>query len=112
MGNAPICQACSTDKGVRVQGNVQDADKIPDYYGCNNGVNKDPEGLVSLKRIQLREQGTCYKKIMWKYWVSFTIWNWLIAAEIQDGCVLRCCWLGNLGLSKVAHRMFWCVYKI
>lgn len=50
MGNAPICQACGTDKGVRVQGNVQDADKIPDYYGCNNGMNKDSEGLVSLKR--------------------------------------------------------------
>ncbi|XP_039194222.1 ankyrin-2 isoform X28 [Crotalus tigris] len=54
MGNAPICQACGTDKGVRVQGNVQDADKIPDYYGCNNGVNKDPEGLSDSNASFLR----------------------------------------------------------
>ncbi|KAG8134512.1 hypothetical protein E2320_007637 [Naja naja] len=54
MGNAPICQACGTDKGVRVQGNVQDADKIPDYYGYNNGVNKDPEGLSDSNASFLR----------------------------------------------------------
>ncbi|XP_058049667.1 ankyrin-2 isoform X10 [Ahaetulla prasina] len=54
MGNAPMCQACGTDKGVRVQGNVQDADKIPDYYGCNNGVNKDPEGLSDSNASFLR----------------------------------------------------------
>ncbi|KAM6441279.1 ankyrin-2 isoform 25-T26 [Liasis olivaceus] len=54
MGNAPICQACRTDKGVRVQGSVQDADKIPDYYGCNNGVSKDPEGLSDSNASFLR----------------------------------------------------------
>ncbi|XP_034298203.1 ankyrin-2 isoform X7 [Pantherophis guttatus] len=54
MGNAPICQACGTDKGVRVQGNVQDADKIPDYYGCNNGMNKDLEGLSDSNASFLR----------------------------------------------------------
>lgn len=52
MGNAPVCQACHTDKGVRVQGNIQDVDKIPDYYGCNNEEAKYPETLVSLKRRQ------------------------------------------------------------
>lgn len=48
MGNAPICQSCHSDKGVRAQGNIQDTDKIPDYYGYNNEESKDPEAVVSL----------------------------------------------------------------
>uniref|UniRef100_A0ABM5GJQ7 Ankyrin-2 isoform X23 n=1 Tax=Pogona vitticeps TaxID=103695 RepID=A0ABM5GJQ7_9SAUR len=54
MGNAPVCQACHTDKGVRVQGNIQDVDKIPDYYGCNNGENKDLEALSDSNASFLR----------------------------------------------------------
>lgn len=53
MGNVPLCQACQTNKGVSVQGNIQDVDKIPDYYGYNNSEDsKDLETLVSLKRVQ------------------------------------------------------------
>jgi len=48
MGNAPICQSCHSEKGLRTQGNIQDLDKIPDYYGCNSEESKDPEALVSL----------------------------------------------------------------
>ncbi|XP_042326247.1 ankyrin-2 [Sceloporus undulatus] len=54
MGNAPVCQACRTDKGVRVQGNIQDVDKIPDYYGCNNGESKDLEALSDSNASFLR----------------------------------------------------------
>ncbi|XP_062992174.1 ankyrin-2 [Elgaria multicarinata webbii] len=54
MGNAPVCQTCHTDKGVRVQGNMQDVDKIPDYYGCNNGESKDPEALSDSNASFLR----------------------------------------------------------
>lgn len=43
MGNAPICHSCHSDKGVRIQGNMQDLDKILDYYGCNS-----EESMVSL----------------------------------------------------------------
>ncbi|XP_062430070.1 ankyrin-2 isoform X7 [Rhea pennata] len=43
MGNAPICQSCHSDKGVRTQGNIQDLDKTPDYYGCNSEESKGPE---------------------------------------------------------------------
>ncbi|XP_062837392.1 ankyrin-2 isoform X44 [Anolis carolinensis] len=54
MGNAPVCQACRTDKGVRVQGNIQEVDKIPDYYGCNNGESKDLETLSDSNASFLR----------------------------------------------------------
>uniref|UniRef100_UPI0010A094AC ankyrin-3-like n=2 Tax=Podarcis TaxID=42163 RepID=UPI0010A094AC len=54
MGNAPVCQACHTDKGVRVQGNIQDVDKIPDYYGCNNEEAKYPETLSDSNASFLR----------------------------------------------------------
>ncbi|XP_061441279.1 ankyrin-2 isoform X7 [Rhineura floridana] len=55
MGNAPVCQACHTDKGVRVQGNMQDVDKIPDYYGCSNGEEStDPEALSDSNASFLR----------------------------------------------------------
>lgn len=47
MGNAPLCQACHTDKGVRLQGNIQDVEKFMDYYGCNSEDSKDPEAVVS-----------------------------------------------------------------
>ncbi|XP_065592929.1 ankyrin-2 [Cyrtonyx montezumae] len=43
MGNAPICQACHSDKGMRTPGNIQDLDRIPDYYGCNCEESKEPE---------------------------------------------------------------------
>ncbi|XP_053110656.1 ankyrin-2 isoform X28 [Hemicordylus capensis] len=54
MGNAPVCQACHTDKGVRVQGNIQDVDKIPDFYGCNNEDCKEPEVLSDSNASFLR----------------------------------------------------------
>ncbi|XP_077790086.1 ankyrin-2 isoform X28 [Podarcis muralis] len=54
MGNAPVCQACHTEKGVRVQGNIQDVDKIPDYYGCNNEEAKYPETLSDSNASFLR----------------------------------------------------------
>lgn len=47
MGNAPVCQSCHTVKSIRAQGNIQDLDKIPDYYGYNNEESKDPEAQVS-----------------------------------------------------------------
>eukprot|EP00076_Gallus_gallus_P040448 XP_025005986.1 ankyrin-2 isoform X28 [Gallus gallus] len=43
MGNAPICHACHSDKGMRTPGNIQDLDRIPDYYGCNCEESKEPE---------------------------------------------------------------------
>ncbi|XP_016153265.1 PREDICTED: ankyrin-2 isoform X10 [Ficedula albicollis] len=43
MGNAPICQACHSEKGLRTQGNIQDLDKTPDYYGYNSEESKEPE---------------------------------------------------------------------
>lgn len=48
MGNAPICQACHSDKGLRTHGNIQDLDKNSDYYGCNSEESKEPQALVSL----------------------------------------------------------------
>lgn len=48
MGNAPICQACHSEKGLRTQGNIQDLDRTPDYYGYNSEESKEPEALVSL----------------------------------------------------------------
>lgn len=47
MGNAPICQACHSEKGLRTHGNIQDLDKTPDYYGYNSEESKEPEALVS-----------------------------------------------------------------
>ncbi|XP_042726686.1 ankyrin-2 isoform X14 [Lagopus leucura] len=43
MGNAPVCHACHSDKGMRTPGNMQDLDRIPDYYGCNCEESKEPE---------------------------------------------------------------------
>ncbi|XP_026703218.1 ankyrin-2 isoform X31 [Athene cunicularia] len=54
MGNAPICQFCHSDKGLRAQGNVQDLDKTPDYYGCNSEESKDPEALSDSNASFLR----------------------------------------------------------
>ncbi|XP_065542220.1 ankyrin-2 isoform X3 [Lathamus discolor] len=54
MGNAPICQSCNSDKGVRTQGNMQDLDKILDYYGCNSEERKDPEAMSDSNASFLR----------------------------------------------------------
>ncbi|KAM6401719.1 ankyrin-2 isoform 32-T32 [Pluvialis apricaria] len=54
MGNAPICQACHSGKGLRTQGNIQDLDKTPDYYGCNSEESKDPEALSDSNASFLR----------------------------------------------------------
>ncbi|XP_010001158.1 PREDICTED: ankyrin-2 [Chaetura pelagica] len=54
MGNAPICQACHSEKGLRAQGNIQDLDKTPDYYGCNSEESKDPEALSDSNASFLR----------------------------------------------------------
>ncbi|XP_052669416.1 ankyrin-2 isoform X31 [Harpia harpyja] len=54
MGNAPICQSCHSDKGLRTQGNIQDLDKTPDYYGCNSEESKDPEALSDSNASFLR----------------------------------------------------------
>ncbi|XP_062476864.1 ankyrin-2 isoform X28 [Pezoporus occidentalis] len=54
MGNAPICQSCHSDKGVRTQGNIQDLDKILDYYGCNSEESKDPEAVSDSNASFLR----------------------------------------------------------
>ncbi|XP_074849516.1 ankyrin-2 isoform X2 [Carettochelys insculpta] len=43
MGNAPVCQSCHTSKSIRAHGNIQDLDKISDYYGYNNEESKAPE---------------------------------------------------------------------
>ncbi|XP_015266493.1 PREDICTED: ankyrin-2 [Gekko japonicus] len=54
MGNAPLCQACHTDKGVRLQGNIQDVDKFMDYYGCNSEDSNDPEAVSDSNASFLR----------------------------------------------------------
>ncbi|KAM9027246.1 ankyrin-2 isoform 8-T8 [Ara ararauna] len=54
MGNAPICQSCHSDKGVRTRGNMQDLDKILDYYGCNSEESKDPEAMSDSNASFLR----------------------------------------------------------
>ncbi|XP_044911891.1 ankyrin-2 isoform X17 [Felis catus] len=36
MGNAALCPSCHADKSVRVHGHMQELDRTPDYYGCNN----------------------------------------------------------------------------
>ncbi|XP_037249527.1 ankyrin-2 isoform X24 [Falco rusticolus] len=54
MGNAPICQSCHSDKGLRAQGNIQDLDKTPDYYGCNSEASKEPEALSDSNASFLR----------------------------------------------------------
>ncbi|XP_040440973.1 ankyrin-2 isoform X27 [Falco naumanni] len=54
MGNAPICQSCHSDKGLRTQGNIQDLDKTPDYYGCNSEASKEPEALSDSNASFLR----------------------------------------------------------
>ncbi|KAM5255850.1 ankyrin-2 [Ctenodactylus gundi] len=36
MGNAALCSSCHADKSVRAQGNMQELDKTPEYYGCNS----------------------------------------------------------------------------
>ncbi|XP_071600200.1 ankyrin-2 isoform X35 [Heliangelus exortis] len=54
MGNAPLCQACHSEKGLQTQGNIQDLDKSPDYYGCNSEESKDPEALSDSNASFLR----------------------------------------------------------
>ncbi|KAM6429535.1 ankyrin-2 isoform 1-T1 [Rhynochetos jubatus] len=54
MGNAPICQSCHSNKGLRTQGNIQDLDKTPDYYGCNCEEGRDPEALSDSNASFLR----------------------------------------------------------
>ncbi|XP_077156633.1 ankyrin-2 isoform X7 [Paroedura picta] len=54
MGNAPLCQTCHTDKGVRLQGNIQDVEKFMDYYGCNSEDSKDPEAVSDSNASFLR----------------------------------------------------------
>ncbi|XP_068260437.1 ankyrin-2 isoform X8 [Nyctibius grandis] len=54
MGNAPICQACHSEKGLRTPGNIQDLDKTPDYYGCNSEESKEPEALSDSNASFLR----------------------------------------------------------
>ncbi|XP_048159975.1 ankyrin-2-like isoform X18 [Corvus hawaiiensis] len=54
MGNAPICQACHSEKGLRTQGNIQDLDKTPDYYGYNSEESKEPEALSDSNASFLR----------------------------------------------------------
>ncbi|XP_030305970.1 ankyrin-2 isoform X7 [Calypte anna] len=54
MGNAPLCQACHSEKGLQTQGNIQDLDKTPDYYGCNSEESKDPEALSDSNASFLR----------------------------------------------------------
>ncbi|XP_066852986.1 ankyrin-2 isoform X16 [Anser cygnoides] len=54
MGNAPLCQSCHSDKGVRAPGNLQDLDKTPDYYGCNSEESKDPQALSDSNASFLR----------------------------------------------------------
>ncbi|KAJ7417583.1 ankyrin-2-like protein [Willisornis vidua] len=54
MGNAPICQSCHSEKGVRAQGNIQELDKTPDYYGFNSEESKDPAALSDSNASFLR----------------------------------------------------------
>ncbi|XP_066174475.1 ankyrin-2 isoform X20 [Sylvia atricapilla] len=54
MGNAPICQACHSEKGLRTPGNIQDLDKTPDYYGYNSEESKEPEALSDSNASFLR----------------------------------------------------------
>ncbi|XP_066040914.1 ankyrin-2 isoform X6 [Chamaea fasciata] len=54
MGNAPICQACHSEKGLRTQGNIQDLDKTPDYYGYKSEESKEPEALSDSNASFLR----------------------------------------------------------
>ncbi|XP_064918295.1 ankyrin-2 isoform X32 [Columba livia] len=54
MGNAPICQACHSDKGLRTHGNIQDLDKNSDYYGCNSEESKEPQALSDSNASFLR----------------------------------------------------------
>ncbi|KAM5159119.1 ankyrin-2 isoform 1-T1 [Callospermophilus lateralis] len=42
MGNAALCSSCHADKSVRAQGNMQDLDRTPDYYGYNSEDVKEP----------------------------------------------------------------------
>nr|XP_039323941.1 LOW QUALITY PROTEIN: ankyrin-2 [Saimiri boliviensis boliviensis] len=42
MGNAALCSSCHADKSIRAQGNMQELDKTPDYYGCNSEDIKEP----------------------------------------------------------------------
>ncbi|XP_049741443.1 ankyrin-2 isoform X12 [Elephas maximus indicus] len=42
MGNAALCPSCHADKSIRAQGNIQELDKTPDYYGCNSEDVTEP----------------------------------------------------------------------
>ncbi|XP_069878577.1 ankyrin-2 isoform X1 [Dipodomys merriami] len=42
MGNAAFCSSCHADKSVRAQGNMQELDKTPDYYGYHSEDATEP----------------------------------------------------------------------
>lgn len=64
MGNAPICQACHSEKGLRTQGNIQDLDRTPDYYGYNSEESKEPEALVSFGWRKQESQGKIQMRVV------------------------------------------------
>nr|XP_054108977.1 ankyrin-2 isoform X29 [Callithrix jacchus] len=52
MGNAALCSSCHADKSIRAQGNMQELDKIPDYYGCNSEDVKEPGVWVTCPQMK------------------------------------------------------------
>lgn len=57
MGNAAVCSSCHADKSVRAQGNRQELDKAPDYYGYSSEDVKEPGVRVSFKPQMRRRKG-------------------------------------------------------
>ncbi|TRZ18665.1 hypothetical protein HGM15179_008418 [Zosterops borbonicus] len=47
-------KACHSEKGLRTQGNIQDLDKTPDYYGFNSEESKEPEAVSDSNASFLR----------------------------------------------------------
>lgn len=127
MGNAPLCQACHTDKGVRLQGNIQDVEKFTDYYGCNSEDSKDPEAVVSLKKVQQLEKqnhvivNTCVKTALSS--ISLNLLGQLVATLsngsistfklLQGQCQLsgyELMW-GEIWCCAKWYVGFWCISK-
>ncbi|XP_050648341.1 ankyrin-2 isoform X13 [Macaca thibetana thibetana] len=52
MGNAALCSSCHADKSIRAQGNMQELDKTPDYYGCNSEDVKEPGVWVTCPQMK------------------------------------------------------------
>ncbi|XP_030771914.1 ankyrin-2 isoform X2 [Rhinopithecus roxellana] len=52
MGNAALCSSCHADKSIRAQGNMQELDKTPDYYGCNSEDVKEPWVWVTCPQMK------------------------------------------------------------